>query len=325
MLTVVVAHPPRFGAKVARFDAAKAMAVKGVVAVKQIPTGVAVYATGTWPAIKGRKALAIIVWDEARQKARQRRNGGEYLAKARRRARPPRQWRCRGGAGHAGAKVSRRSMSSPIWPMRRWSRSAAISNGTARPHRALRLQFPSFDQPAMAKVLGLPIPSRCGSNRCWRAAASAAARQATRISRPNSPKCAKAIGPGRPLRLTWTREDDIHGGYYRPLIVHRMKGAVKDGKIIAWSDSIVGQSFAIGGPMEKMMVQNGVDSTMVEGSDKPPYESPPSAAMRRSISRPSPRSGGARSGIPTPAMPSKPSSIGCCRRPARILSPAGSS
>jgi isoquinoline 1-oxidoreductase beta subunit len=53
-----------------------------------------------------------------------------------------------------------------------------------------------------------------------------------------------------------------------------MKGAVKDGKIIGWTDSIVGQSFAIGGPMEQMMVQNGVDATMVEGSDKPPYEIP---------------------------------------------------
>ena len=42
MLTAVVAHPPRFGAKVAKFDAAAAMKVKGVVAVRQIPTGVAV-------------------------------------------------------------------------------------------------------------------------------------------------------------------------------------------------------------------------------------------------------------------------------------------
>src|SRR3990170_4921256 len=64
MLTVVVAHPEGFGAKLASFDAAEALKVKGVVAVKQIPTGVAVYGRGTWPAIKGRKALKL-TWDDS--------------------------------------------------------------------------------------------------------------------------------------------------------------------------------------------------------------------------------------------------------------------
>ena len=50
MLTVVVAHPPLFGAKVASFDAIEALAIKGL-EVKQVPTGVAVYAESTWPAI----------------------------------------------------------------------------------------------------------------------------------------------------------------------------------------------------------------------------------------------------------------------------------
>ena len=65
MLTAVVAHPPRFGAKVRSFDASKAKAVKGVVNVVQIPTGVAVLAHDTWSAKKGRDALKI-VWDESK-------------------------------------------------------------------------------------------------------------------------------------------------------------------------------------------------------------------------------------------------------------------
>lgn len=65
MLTAVVAHPPRFGAKVKSFDASKAKAVKGVVNVVQIPTGVAVLAHDTWSAKKGRDALKI-VWDESK-------------------------------------------------------------------------------------------------------------------------------------------------------------------------------------------------------------------------------------------------------------------
>ncbi|WP_233559923.1 molybdopterin cofactor-binding domain-containing protein [Oleomonas cavernae] len=63
MLTVLVAHPPLFGAKVASFDAAKARAVPGVVDVKQLSSGIAVYAKGFWPARQARDLLEI-KWDE---------------------------------------------------------------------------------------------------------------------------------------------------------------------------------------------------------------------------------------------------------------------
>ena len=65
MLTAVVAHPPRFGATVKSFDATKAKAVKGVVDVVQIPTGVAVLAKDTWSAKKGRDAVQV-EWDDSK-------------------------------------------------------------------------------------------------------------------------------------------------------------------------------------------------------------------------------------------------------------------
>src|SRR6202142_1390763 len=64
MLTAVVAHPPRFGAKVKSFDASGAKAVAGVVDVVAIPTGVAVLAKDFWTANKGRDALKV-VWAES--------------------------------------------------------------------------------------------------------------------------------------------------------------------------------------------------------------------------------------------------------------------
>ena len=64
MLTALIAHPPRFGAKVKSFEAAKAKAVKGVVDVVAIPQGVAVLANDFWSAKKGRDALAV-EWDES--------------------------------------------------------------------------------------------------------------------------------------------------------------------------------------------------------------------------------------------------------------------
>lgn len=274
-LTVVVAHPPRFGAKVASFDAAKALAVKGVVAVKQIPSGVAVYATSTWPAIKARKALAI-QWDETGAEKRGSADmASAYLERA---AKPGKPARAQGDVAAAlatpGATVVEADYvfpylaHAPMEPLGGYidwdGKSVLVRFGS---------QFPSFDQPAIAKVLGLTPdqvtlePVLAGGSFGRRATGDA--HLAAELA-----ECAKAIGPGKKLRLTWTREDDIHGGYYRPLMVHRMKGAVKDGKIIAWSDNIVGQSFAVGGPMEQMMIRDGVDSTMVEGSDKPPYAIP---------------------------------------------------
>jgi isoquinoline 1-oxidoreductase beta subunit len=64
MLVAVVAHSPRFGGKLKSFDARKAKAIKGVVDVVAIPTGVAVLATDTWTAKKGRDALSV-EWDDS--------------------------------------------------------------------------------------------------------------------------------------------------------------------------------------------------------------------------------------------------------------------
>ena len=274
-LTVVVAHPPRFGATVASFDAAKARAVKGVVAVKQIPTGVAVYATSTWPAIKARKLLAI-QWDDSKAEMRGTAQMVEsFLTKAKTAGTPA---KATGDVEKAlatpGATVIEADYvfpylaHAPMEPLGGyidWDGKNAVCRFGS--------QFPSFDQPAIAKALGVTPdkvkvePVLAGGSFGRRATGDA--HFAAELA-----ECAKAIGAGKKLRLTWTREDDIHGGYYRPLIVHRMRGAVKDGQIIAWSDHVVGQSFAVGGPMEKMMIKDGIDATMVEGSNNPPYALP---------------------------------------------------
>jgi isoquinoline 1-oxidoreductase beta subunit len=73
----------------------------------------------------------------------------------------------------------------------------------------------------------------------------------------------RASGATRPVKHMWTREDDLRGGYYRPMYVHRMKGAVdKDGMIVAWDQTIVGQS---------IMGKADLDSTSVEGASTLPY------------------------------------------------------
>ncbi len=85
---------------------------------------------------------------------------------------------------------------------------------------------------------------------------------------------AKAIGWKAPVKVQWTRENDMRGGRYRPAYVHHLRaGLDKDGQIIAWENHIVGQSIMDGGPFASM-VQNGVDPTSVEGSSTLPYAIP---------------------------------------------------
>jgi len=83
---------------------------------------------------------------------------------------------------------------------------------------------------------------------------------------------AKAIGWKAPVKVLWTREDDMRGGRYRPLFVHKVKvGLDEGGNIVAWQHRQVGQSILIGTPFEGMAVKDGVDATSVEGVSDHPY------------------------------------------------------
>ena len=79
---------------------------------------------------------------------------------------------------------------------------------------------------------------------------------------------AKAIGPDRPVKLVWTREDDIHGGYYRPLFVHRLRGAVTRRQDHGLGEHAGRPVLLLGTPFEAMTVKNGIDATSVEGANE---------------------------------------------------------
>jgi isoquinoline 1-oxidoreductase beta subunit len=88
-------------------------------------------------------------------------------------------------------------------------------------------------------------------------------------------KAARAAGITAPIKTVWTREDDLAGGYYRPMFHHRIVGGLDaQGKVIAWHQTIVGQSFIAGTPFEPMMIKNGVDDTSVEGAAHSVYKIP---------------------------------------------------
>lgn len=275
MLTVVVAHPPRFGAKVRSFDASKALAVRGVVAVKQIGSGVAVFAKGTYPAIKGRAALAI-AWDES---AAETRGSDAMFAAYAERSKTPGKTAAKTGDVDAALATPGAQLVEAVYEFPYLAHAPMEPLGGfiewdgTRASARFGSQIQTGDQGTIAGVLGV-TPDKVAIETVLAGGSFGRRAQPTCHLAAELAECAKSIGPGTPIRLTWTREDDIHGGYYRPLFVHRVKGAVKDGRIVAWSNSVVGQSFMIGSPFEALVVKNGIDSTMLEGGSNPPYAFP---------------------------------------------------
>ena len=80
---------------------------------------------------------------------------------------------------------------------------------------------------------------------------------------------------GKPVKVIWTREDDIKGGYYRPMAYHRMKAALDPaGNLVAWKHTLVSQSIMKKSPFEELMIDDAIDETSVEGAKDLPYDIP---------------------------------------------------
>jgi isoquinoline 1-oxidoreductase beta subunit len=78
---------------------------------------------------------------------------------------------------------------------------------------------------------------------------------------------AKRHGQGVPIKLVWTRDDDLAGAYYRPMWLDRVRGGIDArGKPVAWLQTGVGQSIIAGTPFESALVKDGIDATSVEGT-----------------------------------------------------------
>jgi isoquinoline 1-oxidoreductase beta subunit len=273
MLTVLVARPPVFGAKVKVFNADKARAVPGVKKVVQVPSGVAVAATSFWAAHKGREALEV-TWDEGEwAKLDTAEIAGEFArmaltpgAVARREGEPD--------AAYAGAaKKLTAEYSVPylahacmepldcIIDLRR--DGCEIWTGT---------QSQTSDRDAAARVLGLkPEQVRLHTTFAGGGFGRRASSQADFVV--TAAEAAKAVG--KPVKVMWTREDDMKGGYYRPLWCDRiMAGLDEKGNLTVWQQTIVGQSIMAGTSWEPVMVKNGIDATSVEGAADIPYGIP---------------------------------------------------
>lgn len=272
MSTALVAHGPRFGAKVKSFDGTAALKIRGVQKVVQIPTGVAVLADGFWAAKKGREALHV-EWDESGAETRGDRDlEQEYGALL---DEPGAEAKSRGdveAALSAAAKVLEMDYTFPFLahaPMETLDYVVHLEKDRCRAWGGAQIQ--TLEKGTIAQVVGLPaekveLVTMLGGGSFGRRATPTCdvAFEAACI--------AKAAGTGKPIKLVWTREDDIRGGYYRPLYRHRLRAGLDgDGNLLAWHHRIVGQSIVSSTLFESALVQDGIDATSVEGARGLPY------------------------------------------------------
>lgn len=289
MVVAVVAHPPRFGGKVKSFNADKTRAIKGVVEVMQVPvdrggSGVAVVATGYWPAKQGRDALQI-EWEDAGSKVSTQALYEEYSTLAMQPglvALPfengAMQQALSGAARVIDAEYRLPYLAhAPMEPLN-CTMQAEISGNRATSVKVwVGSQFQTVDQEAIARTLSLPV-EKVTLNTMM--AGGGFGRRAV----PTSDYLVESAGVFRawvakgrtePLKVMWSREDDIKGGYYRPLHVHRARiGLDAKGQVVGWQHAIVGQSIVMGTPFEAVLVKNGVDATMTEGIVENEYALP---------------------------------------------------
>ena len=249
MLTAVVARPPVFGAKVKSFDIEDAQGIPGVRYVAEIPSGVAVIATSFWSAKKARDKLKIVWDDTAGTKISSDTLRAQYLELAKTPGTPAKQV----GDPNAIKSAAKTIVAEYDVPYLAHAPMEPLNCTVALTADACKIwagtQFQTVDRDAAAKVAGLKpeqvqittmlagggFGRRAVPDSDWVVEAVHVARVVRRATEAGKTPPA--------VRVIWTREDDIKGGYYRPAYVHRVEAGIdKDGRAIAWNQVIVGQS-----------------------------------------------------------------------------------
>jgi isoquinoline 1-oxidoreductase beta subunit len=265
MFYAVVMRPPAFGGKVRSIDASESLKVPGVKAVEQIPSGVTIIATRFWAAKLGRDTMKVD-WDLGPNTSLSTEQMLRDFAKM---SQKPGNLAKKVGDPDAALKSAVKTITATydvpylahcmmeplncVVDLR--ADSCELWTGT---------QFETVDRANAAKVAGLP-PEKVKLNTTLLGGGFG------RRANPASDFVVEAVHVAKvakaPVKVVWTRDDDLKGGWYRPMWHDRFfAGLDASGEPVAWKHTIVGQSIAEGTPFEPLMVKDGVDSASVEGA-----------------------------------------------------------
>ncbi|MDH4351584.1 MAG: molybdopterin-dependent oxidoreductase, partial [Gemmatimonadota bacterium] len=243
MKTAVLARPPVWGGTVASLDDSAALAVPGVERVVRVPGaplpsgflplgGVAVVARNTWAAIRGRDALRI-TWNHGANADYESAAYQAALAEAVRK--PGRAGRTNGNAAQALASASRRIVGEYYVPhlshaqMEPVAAVARVRDGTVEAWAPT--QSPVDARKTIAGYLGLDVAQVTVHVTLLGGAFG-------RKSKPDfvceAAWLAREVGA--PVRVQWTREDDLRHSYYHSAAAHRLEaGLDAQGTVTAWT------------------------------------------------------------------------------------------
>jgi len=274
MVYAALARPPKFGAKLQSFDASQTLAIPAVLDVLQTKFGIAVIAANTWAAMKGRDALSVN-WDFS---GAEERSSDQMFKDLKDLLTQPAPVAKQIGNEIDGLEkiftIRSAEYSFPFLahaPMEPLNATVEITQTGANLYTGC--QFQTVDQMAVAQELGLQpaqikvFTLMAGGSFGRRAnPASDYVREAAVV--------AKAYAKA-PVKLVWSRQDDLHGGYYRSMFVHQVKTAINNtGEVVAWDHKVAGHSIAEGTGFARFLVKNGIDHTSQEGSFENKYSIP---------------------------------------------------
>lgn len=280
-MVAMIARPEQRGATAVEFDDTASQEVKGYIRAAVLPNkaGVAVYAENTWAAMQARDALDVS-WDVSAAEAR---SSDEIEAEIRAALEAEPTYNVKKSdraAVHdaiAAADVVVEDTfyfpllaHAPMEPLN--CTIEPLADGGVILHDGA--QMPTGPHMALSQILGLPMEKvqvktlLAGGSFGRRATPDADYQVEAALAFAMTDRT-------RPVKLVWSREDDLRSGYYRPAFGHKVRiGLSADGDIVGWDHQIAGQSIMKGTPFESFAVHDGVDHSSVEGTSDSPYQIP---------------------------------------------------
>ncbi|MGA2374774.1 MAG: xanthine dehydrogenase family protein molybdopterin-binding subunit [Candidatus Sulfotelmatobacter sp.] len=274
MLTAVIARPPIFGAKMKSFDDSRARSLPGVRKIVAVPAGVAVIADTFWHAKTARDVLAVD-WDEG---SMQTFSTSQMMQEFRERSKTTgtsvrKEGDAEGALANAAKKIEAVYEVPYLSHLMMEPLNCVVDLRPDSCEVWTGSQFQTVDRANAAKVAGLP-------NEKVELHTTFLGGGFGRRANPQSDFVVEAVhvakAAGAPVKVIWTREDDMRGGWYRPAFLHAIEGGIdSNGDPVSWRSRLVGQSIMAGTPFAAMMMKGkDYDPASVEGVDDLPYAIP---------------------------------------------------
>jgi len=269
LLSAVVARCPVFGGKPRKFDATQAKRKPGVSQVLSIHSGIAVVADSFWAAQQARAAL-VVEWDEGANakldSTAVRKQLEQALKKKGVNARND------GDAATAFKAAAKRIEAVYEAPYLAHACMEPMNCTAVVKKDSCELWVPTQNQTAAqlvaSQITGLP-PEKVKVNTTFLGGGFGRRGEQDFVAEAVQ----LAMATGAPVKLIWTREDDMHHDYYRPATLNRLGAALdKEGMPVAWRHEIAGGS--IFSRVFPSSIKNGIDNTSVEGAANLPYAIP---------------------------------------------------